>query len=243
MQRRAEKDARAAAAAREDAEAALPPLREEEAIAAAVLQRLYVERDSMDAEATRAAETVASLEARIAQLVPRPRAGNVAQCGCGRDHRRAGGRGRYDPTAAMEGHADALAAAEAAAIAANDVLGEREGALARETELQADLAARHQAADRRIAEAQAARRGTKRRPKRRASPHGMASNGSPRSAAMSKTPAKTLQEATDLAARAEATLAETETARSEAEAQEAEHRRTRADAEGRAATLPPRLRP
>jgi hypothetical protein len=43
------------------------------------------------------------------------------------------------------------------AIAANDVLGEREGALARETELQADLAARHQAADRRIAEARQTR--------------------------------------------------------------------------------------
>jgi chromosome segregation protein len=48
----AERDALAAAEAREMAEAALPPLREEEAIAAAVLQRLYVERDSIDAEAT-----------------------------------------------------------------------------------------------------------------------------------------------------------------------------------------------
>jgi chromosome segregation protein len=64
----AEKDALAAAEARESAETALPPLREEEAIAAAVLQRLYVERDSIDAEAARAAEAVASLEARIAQL-------------------------------------------------------------------------------------------------------------------------------------------------------------------------------
>jgi chromosome segregation protein len=57
----------------------------------------------------------------------------------------------------MEGHAEALAEAEAAAIAANDVLGEREGALARETEIQADLAARHQAADRRIEEARQTR--------------------------------------------------------------------------------------
>jgi chromosome segregation protein len=65
---RAEKDALAAAEARESAETALPPLREEEAIAAAVLQRLYVERDSIDAEAARAAEAVASLDARIAQL-------------------------------------------------------------------------------------------------------------------------------------------------------------------------------
>jgi chromosome segregation protein len=64
----AEKAALAAQAARARAEVALPPLREEEAIAAAVLQRLYVERDSIDAEAARAAEAVSSLEARIAQL-------------------------------------------------------------------------------------------------------------------------------------------------------------------------------
>jgi chromosome segregation protein len=151
--RAAEKGALAAAEARESAETALPPLREEEAIAAAVLQRLYVERDSIDAEANRAAEEVASLEARIAQLardLERETALNAdagetiatleteagdAATGDGGARRSAGGsRGRRP-------------------VAANDVLGEREGALARETELQADLAARHQAADRRIAEA------------------------------------------------------------------------------------------
>jgi chromosome segregation protein len=57
------------------------------------------------------------------------------------------------------------------------------------------------------------------------------------------TAAQTLKDATDLAARAEATLAETETARAEAETREAEKRGIRADAEGRASTLPPKWRP
>jgi chromosome segregation protein len=233
---RAEKDARDAAAAREDAEAALPPLREEEAIASAVLQRLYVERDNMDAEATRAAETVASLEARIEQLSRDLERETSLNADAGETI--AGLEAEGDTIrAAMEGHEDALKAAEAAAIAANDVLGEREGALARETELQADLAARHQAADRRITEAQAART----RHEAEAEKASIAArDGVERLASLSRdveNAAKTLQEATDLAARAEATLVETETARSEAEAQEAEHRRTRADAEGRAATL------
>jgi chromosome segregation protein len=233
---RAERDALAATEARARAEQALPPLREEEAIASAVLQRLYVERDSIDAEAARAAEAVTSLEARIAQLtrdLDRETALNAdagdtiatleQEAGTLRD--------------AMEGHAEALETANAAAIAANDVLGEREGALARETELQADLSARHQAADRRIAEARQAQQ----RHEQEAEKATLAArDGVDRLASLSRdveAAAQALQDATDLAGRAEATLAETEQARSEAEQQEAETRSARAEAEGRAATL------
>ena len=232
----AEKAARDAAEARESAEAALPPLREEEAIAAAVLQRLYVERDSIDAEAKRATEQVASLEARIAQLardLDRETALNAdaGETIAGLEAEAASIR------EAMEGHSEALEAAQAEAVAANDILGEREGALARETELQADLAARHQAADRRIAEARQARA----RHEAEAEKATLAAReGVDRLAALSRdvdAAGRALQEATDLAARAEATLAETEVARAEAEGREAETRAARADAEGRAATL------
>jgi chromosome segregation protein len=65
---RAETAAREASKAREAAEGALPPLREEEAIAAAVLQRLAVSRDTL-AEQEQAAQTrIETLEARIEQL-------------------------------------------------------------------------------------------------------------------------------------------------------------------------------
>jgi chromosome segregation protein len=195
-----------------------------------------VERDSIDAEAARAAEAVTSLEARIAQLtrdLDRETALNAdagdtiatleQEAGTLRD--------------AMEGHAEALETANAAAIAANDVLGEREGALARETELQADLSARHQAADRRIAEARQAQQ----RHEQEAEKATLAArDGVDRLASLSRdveAAAQALQDATDLAGRAEATLAETEQARSEAEQQEAETRSARAEAEGRAATL------
>jgi chromosome segregation protein len=233
---RAEKDALGAAEARESAETALPPLREEEAIAAAVLQRLYVERDSMDAEAARAAEAVASLDARIAQLARDLERETALNADAGETIATLEAEAEA-LTAATEGHAEALAAAEAAAIAANDVLGDREGALARETELQADLAARHQAADRRIAEARQTRA---RHDAEAEKATAAARDGVDRLATLSRdadTAAQTLKDATDLAARAEATLAETETARSEAETQEAEKRGIRADAEGRASTL------
>jgi len=54
--------------AREEAEAKVPPLREEEAIAGAVLQRLQVEQAAVAEAEARALEAISELEARIAQL-------------------------------------------------------------------------------------------------------------------------------------------------------------------------------
>ena len=64
----AEFAARAAAKARGEAEGALPPLREEEAVAGAILQRLTVSRDALAEEEARAAQLIEGLTARIAQL-------------------------------------------------------------------------------------------------------------------------------------------------------------------------------
>jgi chromosome segregation protein len=233
---RAEQAALSAAAAREAAEAALPPLREEEAIASAVLQRLLVERDALDAEATRAAQAVMALEARIVQL--------------GRDIERETSLNADagDTIAALEaeaeelsdasaGHDDALAAAEAAATEANDVLGEREGALAAETEAQAELAARHQSADRRIAEAARTRARHDEEAQKAAA---AAREGLERLAALTRdvvAAGEALEAAAELAARAEEIVAETETARTDAEEREREARAARSDAEGRAGTL------
>ncbi|MGR3434238.1 MAG: AAA family ATPase, partial [Shimia sp.] len=64
----AEGAARKAGTGREAAETALPPLREEEAVAGAILQRLRVQRETLRGEADQAAATVERLEGRIAQL-------------------------------------------------------------------------------------------------------------------------------------------------------------------------------
>jgi chromosome segregation protein len=53
---------------RDAASEALPPLREAEAVRAAVLQRLSIERDGLDKEEAQARQRAAELEARLAQI-------------------------------------------------------------------------------------------------------------------------------------------------------------------------------
>ena len=64
----AEIAARQAAKTRGTAEEALPALREEEAIAAAILQRLNVQRDTLSDQENRARQTIETLQGRIEQL-------------------------------------------------------------------------------------------------------------------------------------------------------------------------------
>uniref|UniRef100_UPI00147D008F AAA family ATPase n=1 Tax=Ruegeria arenilitoris TaxID=1173585 RepID=UPI00147D008F len=144
---RAEAEARAASAKRAEIEETLPPLREEEAIAAAVLQRQQVQRDQLSDQETRARQTIETLTARIQQL--------------GRDIERETGLNRdagemierleweaRELAKAAEGHDDKLAAAAEIAREAAAVLQEREDLLAQETEDTARLVARHQSAQR-----------------------------------------------------------------------------------------------
>ena len=141
----AETAARQAAKARLLAEGALPALREEEAIAAAVLQRLQVQRDTLKDQETRALETIETLRARIDQL--------------GRDIDREAGLNKdagetierleweaREIAKAGAGHEDRLEAAQSGAREAGGVLQEREADLSQLTEDVARLAARHQSA-------------------------------------------------------------------------------------------------
>ncbi|MEL6681563.1 MAG: chromosome segregation protein SMC [Pseudomonadota bacterium] len=143
----AEKGAREASKARQLAEDALPPLREEEAIAAAVLQRLQVQRDTLADQEQRARDMIETLQARIDQL--------------GRDMERESGLNKdagetierleweaRELTKAGEGHEARLDAAQAAAREAAGILQEREADAAQMTEDVARLAARHQSAQR-----------------------------------------------------------------------------------------------
>ncbi len=143
----AEAAARVAGKARAEAEDGLPALREEEAIAAAVLQRLTVQRDTLNDQEAQAISRIETLQGRIEQLV--------------RDMDREGGLNRdagdtiarleWEQTElakAGEGHSDKLEEAAEAAREAANVLQEREAMLAELTEDVARLAARHQSAQR-----------------------------------------------------------------------------------------------
>ncbi|MBY6202869.1 AAA family ATPase [Maritalea mobilis] len=233
---RAETAAREAAKARETAEAALPPLREEDSIAAAILQRLVIERDTLDDEATRAAQAVDTLTARISQLTRDIERETALNADAG-DSIAALESERTTLIAESDGHDDALAAAAAAATEAADILGEREGALAEATEQAAALSAQHQQAERRVSEAEkSARRNTE-----DAARAGQAADeAATRLSTLEREQqeaADALAAAQDLAGRAEETLAETEAARAAVLTEESAARAARAEAEGRAGTL------
>ena len=133
--------------ARTAAETALPPMREEEAIAAAIMQRLTVQRDTLDDQEAQAVQVIQTLTNRIAQL--------------GRDIEREGGLNRdagetierleweaRELTKAGEGHETRLKEAAEGAREAAQMLQACEAELGQKTEDVARLAARHGSAQR-----------------------------------------------------------------------------------------------
>ncbi|MFZ5708912.1 MAG: AAA family ATPase, partial [Pseudomonadota bacterium] len=143
----AEAAARRAVAGREEAEGRLPPLREEAAVAGAVLQRLVVERDGLSDREARARGAVAAITERIGQIgqdIGREEALN-------RDAEETIARLAEELAglaAASAGHDERLAEAQAAAKAAAEALDARESGFTEATEDTARLAARHQSAQR-----------------------------------------------------------------------------------------------
>lgn len=143
----AERAARDAAKARQAAEDKLPPLREEEAIAAALLQRVQVARDQLTDQEAQARDRIETLTRRIAQL----EADMEREEALNRDAGDTIARLEWEQTElakAGEGHEARLEAASEAAREARRVLEEREDALSQLTEDVARLAARHQSAQR-----------------------------------------------------------------------------------------------
>ncbi len=149
----AELAARAAAKARAAAEDTLPPKREEEAIAAAVLQRLTVQRDALKDQEARALQLIETLTGRITQLAR----DMEREAGLNRDAGETIERLDWEAAQiakAHEGHDERLEAAAEAARDAAAVLSSREGSLSEMTEDAARLAARHQSAHRMLADVQ-----------------------------------------------------------------------------------------
>ncbi|KJZ21086.1 hypothetical protein TW83_19125, partial [Paracoccus sp. S4493] len=132
---------------RTETEAALPALREEEQIAAALVQRLAVETEALAEAGRRATQAITALSGRLAQLdrdIEREQALNrdadevVRRLTWEAEQLRAGG----------EGHDARLDAATAQAEAAAETLHEVEARLAELADESARLAARHQSAER-----------------------------------------------------------------------------------------------
>ncbi|WP_299363019.1 AAA family ATPase [uncultured Paracoccus sp.] len=233
---RAEAAARQAAATCTAAETALPPLREEEAIAAAILARAQAEREALDDAEARAAQAVTTLRARVVQLdrdIEREAALN-------RDATEVVqrlDRERDELETAGLGHEDRVAAAEAAAASAADALRDIEVQLAELTDEAARLAARHQSADRLVTDLESMLRRAEAAAAAatatadRASAQGRAAEAALTGAEAARTTAG------ENARAAEETLAAAETARTAAETEETSTRAARAAAEGEAGTL------
>ena len=149
MAARAEAGAREAERARTKAEAALPPLREEEAIAAAVLQRLVVARDALAEREKGALARIETLTSRIDQL-----ARDIArEESLNRDAGETIARLEAEAAElaeAAEGYDERLAEAARAAAEAATVLQRHEARLGEMTEDVARLSARHQSASRMV---------------------------------------------------------------------------------------------
>ncbi len=138
--------------AREVAEGKVPPLREEEAIAGAVLQRLQVERAALEEQETRARQAISDLEARIAQLEKDAE----REAGLNKDAGETVERLNWEFEAlekAGAGHEDKLHEAKDAASEAAQSLQNVEAEADQLSEDAARLAARHQSAKRRLEDA------------------------------------------------------------------------------------------
>lgn len=233
---RAERAARGALESREAAETALPSLRDEDAVAGAIVQRLTIDLQGLAAEETRATSDIVSLKDRIVQLENDRDRETSLQSDAEEAIRNLDAELAEIEMAEAESEANQSKAKEAAHSAAR-VLEEQESAYQRLTEDLARIAARHQSTDRMIADASDALAAVK-----------TASKTADKLVTDSKIALESAQtalgqaEARQLAAQAkaneaEATLLSVEALRADMQAREGNARAERSAAEGECAAL------
>ena len=149
---RAEGAVRLAAKTREDADKALPPLREEATVAAAICQRLAIEREQLDEREDHALKEIETLAGRARQLSMDMEREETLQRDAGCSIQRLTTE-QETLSKAIAGQADAEEKAAEAARQAGATLSTQETDLDRLTEEAARLAARTNAAERRMEEA------------------------------------------------------------------------------------------
>ncbi|MEP3297624.1 MAG: AAA family ATPase, partial [Pseudoruegeria sp.] len=221
---------------REESEAGLPALREEEAIAAAILQRLQVQRDTLKDEEARAVQTIDTLTRRIEQLVR-----DIAREGeLNRDAGETIARLEWEQDQigkASDGQGDKLSQASDSAAEAAQILQDREAASSQLTEDVARLAARHQSATRLLEDS---RRTLERNEAEAAKAEAAVATSQEalEAAEASFEDAEAAQdEAAILSEDADVALEEADIARHEAQAREADARAELSEAEGESSAL------
>ena len=232
----AETLSRQAEAARAKAEADLPPKREEEAIAGAVLQRLTLQQGALNDTEARALQLIDTLRGRIAQLVR----DMEREAGLNRDAQDTIERLEWEAeqlARAADGHDDKLRDAAEAARAAGAALAERETGMSQMTEDVARLAARHQSAGRLLADTQSTVDKAEANAARARAAAEEAAEAEARAAEGFEAAEIAQEDAAALAEATEEALASAEEARADAQAREADARAMRSEAEGEANAL------
>ncbi|MGV8952407.1 MAG: chromosome segregation SMC family protein, partial [Cypionkella sp.] len=232
----AEAAARLATQQRDAAETAMPPLREAEAIATAIVQRLMVQRDQLGTDEARARALIETLRARISEL--------------DRDIDREGSLNRdageviarldweiEQLLRAHDGHEDKLSEAAELARDASAALTDRESVLSQATEDAARLAARHQSVQRQLADSQAALHKAETEAARAAGAVSAATDAMEAASEAYAAATDAQEAAAGLAEAAEDALLSAEEARAQVQTREADARAAKSEAEGEATAL------
>jgi chromosome segregation protein len=232
----AEAAARLAAKQREAAEDALPPLREEEAIAAAILQRLMVQRDQLGDQEARARAMIETLRGRITELDRDAE----REASLNRDAGEVIERLDWEIEQllrAHDGHEDRLTEASDVAREASGILTDREDLLSQATEDSARLIARHQSVQRMLADSRASVQKAETEAARAAEAVQAAETALQTAIEVFEASEESQIAAAEAAEAAEDALLAAEQARAEVQGREAEARAARSEAEGEASAL------
>lgn len=221
---------------REKCDEALPALREEETVAAAILQRLLVERDSLSDQEERAVKAIETLEARIEQLAKDMAREEALDRDAGETIERLEAEAR-DLADALAGHDERLEDANAEARDAAAVLQEREDQLAELTEDVARLSARHQSAHRLFEDIQKTLEKSEAEASRARESVAQAEEDLAAATSRFQSSVETQKAATTAADAAEQALIDADNARADVQAREADARAGRSEAEGEAGAL------
>ncbi|MBO9472998.1 chromosome segregation protein SMC [Shimia sp. R10_1] len=227
----AEVAARTAAKERVACDDVVPGKREEEAIASAVLQRLQVQRDSLNDQEAHALQIIETLKNRILQLSR----DMEREAGLNRDAGDTIERLEWEQrelAKASEGHAEKLESASDEACEAASVLQEREAELSQLTEDVARLAARHQSAQRLLHDSQKTQDKSEAEAARARDAVAESKETLSRAAEELELAREAEVEAIEAAQDAEERLAEVEEERADTQSREADARAERSEAEG-----------
>ncbi|WP_339113436.1 chromosome segregation protein SMC [Thioclava sp. GXIMD2076] len=232
----AERAARDSAELRANLEEILPPMREEDTVATAILQRLVLSQDQLSQQEAQARGQIETLKGRIAQIDR----DMERETSLNRDAGETLERLEYELRQIARdsaGHEEALAAAEEAAQEAAEIARDREEILDQLTGDVAQLAARHQSAERQLADSQASaerfdRAAATARLNATEAEEALAEVNSRIEAAQ-----EAASEATEMTDQAEEALHSADDLRGTLETREAEAREARAEAEGEMSAL------